>query len=103
MISTSIARIRRPASAADAPHGFRRLAPPRALAALLVLTALVGVGWAFVTPAFQAPDEPAHFGYVQELAEGFDLPGSRAGRSCPPSRRSRGASRTPTRRPRTSA
>ena len=34
MISTSIARIRRPASTAGAPHGFRRLAPPRALAAL---------------------------------------------------------------------
>ncbi len=75
MISTSIARIRRPASTAGASHGFRRLAPPRALAPLLVLTALVGVGWAFVTPAFQAPDEPAHFGYVQEIAEDFDLPG----------------------------
>jgi 4-amino-4-deoxy-L-arabinose transferase-like glycosyltransferase len=53
----------------------RVLAPPRALTALLVLTTLVGVAWAFVTPAFQAPDEPAHFGYAQTLAEGLELPG----------------------------
>jgi 4-amino-4-deoxy-L-arabinose transferase-like glycosyltransferase len=80
-MSTSTARARAPAAPAGASHRRSRraalaaLRPPRALAALLVLTALVGVGWAFVTPAFQAPDEPAHFGYVQELAEGFDLPG----------------------------
>jgi 4-amino-4-deoxy-L-arabinose transferase-like glycosyltransferase len=84
-MSTSTARAQTPAAPADASHrrsrraAFAALRPPRSLAALLVLTALVGVGWAFVTPAFQAPDEPAHFGYVQTLAEGLDLPG-RAGR-----------------------
>lgn len=49
--------------------------PPAALAALLLVTAIVGVAWALVTPAFQAPDENSHFGYVQTLAERFALPG----------------------------
>jgi 4-amino-4-deoxy-L-arabinose transferase-like glycosyltransferase len=30
--------------------------------------------WSLLTDAFQAPDEPAHFAYVQELAEGRVLP-----------------------------
>jgi 4-amino-4-deoxy-L-arabinose transferase-like glycosyltransferase len=67
----------------DAPRegvrGWRRALgaarPPAPLAALLLLTALVGVAWALVTPVFQAPDENSHFGYVQTLAESFDLPG----------------------------
>jgi 4-amino-4-deoxy-L-arabinose transferase-like glycosyltransferase len=76
-----MARAQTPAPPADAPHRGRErarvaaLRPPAPLAALLLLTALVGVAWALVTPAFQAPDEPAHFGYVQSLAEGFELPG----------------------------
>jgi 4-amino-4-deoxy-L-arabinose transferase-like glycosyltransferase len=76
-MSTSMARAQTPAAPADAPHRGRTAAlrPPAPLAALLLLAALVGVAWALVTPAFQAPDEPAHFGYVQSLAEGFDLPG----------------------------
>src|SRR4051812_44847532 len=49
--------------------------PPAALAALLAVTAIVGVAWALVTPAFQAPDENAHFGYVQSIGERFALPG----------------------------
>jgi 4-amino-4-deoxy-L-arabinose transferase-like glycosyltransferase len=49
--------------------------PPRPLAALLLLTALVGVAWSLVTPAFQAPDENAHWAYLQTLAENFSLPG----------------------------
>ena len=32
-------------------------------------TLLSAVAWAFVTPPFQAPDEPSHFAYVQRLAE----------------------------------
>ncbi|HEX2105063.1 MAG TPA: DUF2142 domain-containing protein [Solirubrobacteraceae bacterium] len=76
-----MARAQRPARPAPVSHGRprRALAVPRPLAALVVLTALVGVAWAFVTPAFQAPDEPAHFGYVQTLAESVELPGQ-AGR-----------------------
>src|SRR3954451_11812074 len=80
-MSTSTARAHTPAAPAGASSRRSRraalaaLRPPSALAALLVLTALVGIGWAVVTPAFQARDEPAHFGYVQEIAEGFDLPG----------------------------
>jgi len=53
--------------------------PPAALIALLAVVAIVGVAWALVTPAFQAPDENSHFGYVQTLAERFALPG-RTGR-----------------------
>jgi 4-amino-4-deoxy-L-arabinose transferase-like glycosyltransferase len=62
-----------------AARGWRvaaaRLRPPRPLAALLLLTALLGVAWSLVTPAFQAPDENKHFAYLQELGEDFDLPG----------------------------
>jgi 4-amino-4-deoxy-L-arabinose transferase-like glycosyltransferase len=51
------------------------LRPPRTLAALLALTLLLGIAWTLVTPPFQAPDENAHFAYVQLLAERFELPG----------------------------
>jgi hypothetical protein len=42
---------------------------PRPLAALLAVAAIQVVAWAFVMPPFQAPDEMAHFAYVQHLAE----------------------------------
>src|SRR5207248_1334128 len=45
------------------------------LLALVALVLLMGVTWSLVTPAFQAPDENSHFGYVQELAEAGRLPG----------------------------
>jgi hypothetical protein len=45
------------------------------LAALLAAALVLGVAWAFITPPFQAPDENAHFGYVQSLVETGDLPG----------------------------
>jgi 4-amino-4-deoxy-L-arabinose transferase-like glycosyltransferase len=48
---------------------------PAPLVALLGVALLLGVAWALVTPPFQAPDENAHFGYVQSLAERFALPG----------------------------
>lgn len=55
----------------------RRLArPPAALAALLGATAVVSLGWIAASPAFQAPDENAHFGYVQSLAERGRIPES---------------------------
>ena len=34
-----------------------------------------GLAWALVTPAWQAPDENAHFAYTQDLAERLVLPG----------------------------
>jgi 4-amino-4-deoxy-L-arabinose transferase-like glycosyltransferase len=44
-----------------------------ACAAVAVLNA---AGWSLITPPFQAPDEPSHFAYVQELAESGSLPRS---------------------------
>jgi 4-amino-4-deoxy-L-arabinose transferase-like glycosyltransferase len=51
-------------------------APPAPLATLLVIIVAVGLTWVSVVPPFQAPDEPAHFAYVQSLAESFTLPGA---------------------------
>ncbi|RKQ92867.1 putative membrane protein DUF2142 [Solirubrobacter pauli] len=53
----------------------RRWAPPRPLAALLAACALLGVAWALLLPAWQAPDENSHYGYVQSLVDGPGLPG----------------------------
>jgi 4-amino-4-deoxy-L-arabinose transferase-like glycosyltransferase len=65
---------RRPAEArADRS---RRARPPRALVLLLVASLLAGVTWSLVTPAFQAPDENAHYAFVQSLVEGPGLPGN---------------------------
>lgn len=50
-------------------------ATPRSLIALLAAVFLVAVAWALLVPAFQAPDENAHFGYVQSVADGGRLPG----------------------------
>ncbi|WP_026909686.1 DUF2142 domain-containing protein [Patulibacter minatonensis] len=47
----------------------RRSGPPRALLALLFLVFVTTTIWAFATPAWQVPDEPAHFGYAETLAE----------------------------------
>jgi 4-amino-4-deoxy-L-arabinose transferase-like glycosyltransferase len=33
------------------------------------------LAWAFLTPAWQSPDENSHFAYLQSLGERFDLPG----------------------------
>ena len=51
---------------------------PRALVLLVAATALLGVAWALLVPPFQAPDEGAHFAYVQSLAERGALPGDTA-------------------------
>ncbi len=60
------------AGAAAAPRARRVPAP---LAALLAATALLGLAWSLVVPAWQAPDENAHYGYVQSLVDGPGLPG----------------------------
>lgn len=52
-----------------------RRRPPAALGALLAVSTLLAVTWAAVLPAFQAPDEQAHFNYVQSLGARHTLPG----------------------------
>jgi 4-amino-4-deoxy-L-arabinose transferase-like glycosyltransferase len=52
---------------------------PRPLTLLLVAVAVLGAGWALLVPPGQAPDEPAHIGYVQVLAEDFRLPDEEPG------------------------
>jgi 4-amino-4-deoxy-L-arabinose transferase-like glycosyltransferase len=48
----------------------------RPLLAVLCAVVLFGLAWALLTPAWQAPDENAHFAYTQTLAERLALPGS---------------------------
>ena len=52
---------------------------PRSLLALLCAVAVVGAFWSLFIPPGQAPDEPAHFGYAQVLAEDFRLPDTSKG------------------------
>jgi hypothetical protein len=47
---------------------------PRPLALLLAAVALAVVAWALVVPPLQVPDEQAHYGYVQSLAESHRRP-----------------------------
>lgn len=54
---------------------MRRLVPPPALGALLLLALLLGLAWTLVTPPWQSPDENSHFGYVQHLVETGEIPG----------------------------
>jgi 4-amino-4-deoxy-L-arabinose transferase-like glycosyltransferase len=51
--------------------------PPLPLALLLAVVAVFGTAWTLMTPAWQAPDEIAHFAYVQTLVENERLPGGR--------------------------
>jgi 4-amino-4-deoxy-L-arabinose transferase-like glycosyltransferase len=44
------------------------------LAALIVVGTIHVAAWMAVTPAFQGPDEPAHFSYAQHLAETGSAP-----------------------------
>lgn len=56
------------------PHRRRRLSPPRSLLVLLGIVAVVGIGWALLTPPWQAPDEISHFAYSEGLATNFVVP-----------------------------
>lgn len=47
---------------------------PRALLLILIAAALQSLAWNLALPAFQGPDEDAHFAYVQRLAETGKLP-----------------------------
>jgi hypothetical protein len=55
--------------------GALRLVPRAAWTCALIAT-LGAACWSVITPPFQAPDEPAHFAYVQNLAETGRLPSS---------------------------
>ncbi|MGD0198656.1 MAG: hypothetical protein ABSC56_12225 [Solirubrobacteraceae bacterium] len=52
---------------------------PRALVLILVFAALESVAWDAAVPAFQGPDEAAHFAYVQHLAETGSIPNPNQG------------------------
>jgi hypothetical protein len=49
---------------------------PRAAWICALIASLNAVCWSLITPPFQLPDEPAHFAYVQRLAETGELPKS---------------------------
>lgn len=57
----------------------RRRRVPTVLALILVAAGLQSLAWDVALPAFQGPDEDAHFGYVQHLAETGTIPSSSAG------------------------
>jgi hypothetical protein len=52
---------------------------PRAARICTLLAVLNAVCWSVITPPFEAPDEPAHIAYVQQLAETGELPSTREG------------------------
>jgi hypothetical protein len=52
----------------------RRL--PRAAWLCALVACLNAAAWSILSPPFQVPDEPAHFAYVQQLAEAHRLPAS---------------------------
>jgi 4-amino-4-deoxy-L-arabinose transferase-like glycosyltransferase len=44
------------------------------LAAVVAATVIIGALYAIYTPAWQVPDEPAHYNYIRQLAQGRGLP-----------------------------
>jgi hypothetical protein len=78
-----------PRTAGDGPRERRRVkwllalpigtlrSVPRAAWICALIATLGAACWSVITPPFQAPDEPAHFAYVQNLAETGRLPSSR--------------------------
>ncbi|HUN77854.1 MAG TPA: DUF2142 domain-containing protein [Solirubrobacteraceae bacterium] len=66
-----------PARRRGADPRRRRARPrrvPAAACACAAVATLSAVSWSFLTPPFQAPDEPSHFAYTQILAETGALP-----------------------------
>src|SRR3954451_5943136 len=62
------------AVAAQTSERARKLRLPSPLLLLLAVTFLLGLAWAAATPPLQGPDEEAHLGYVQYLAETGNTP-----------------------------
>jgi hypothetical protein len=54
----------------------RRGRVPQAAWICALIACLNAVVWSLITPPFQLPDEPAHYAYVQQLAETRSLPTS---------------------------
>jgi hypothetical protein len=52
--------------------GLRRA--PTAAWVCALIACLNAASWSILSPPFQAPDEPAHFAYVQQLVEAHQLP-----------------------------
>ncbi len=78
--------LRSQAAQSARPAGVGRLRgwlgrAPRALVLILAVAALQSVAWNLALPAFQGPDEDAHFAYVQRLAETGQLPSASGGQS----------------------
>src|SRR4051794_25244291 len=73
------------AVAAQTSERGPKLRLPSPLLLLLAVTFLLGLAWAAATPPLQGPDEEAHLGYVQYLAETGNAP-SGAGPGTPDSR-----------------
>lgn len=73
------ARLARQSRPAALRAQLRRVPP--ALLVLLAVAALQSLAWDMSLPAFQGPDEDAHFAYVQHLAESGELPSSSSGGS----------------------
>jgi hypothetical protein len=65
---------RRAISARGRWAALRRV--PRAAYVCALVASLSATCWSLITPPFQAPDEPSHFAYVQQLAETGRLPTS---------------------------
>jgi 4-amino-4-deoxy-L-arabinose transferase-like glycosyltransferase len=67
-----------PVALKDRAHRLTRSARavPKPLAAILTIAVITGLLWALLVPAWQSPDEVAHFAYAQSLAERFALPGA---------------------------
>jgi len=56
------------------PMRVRRHLPILILAILILVYVAIGTLYAVLTPAWQVPDEPAHYNYVRSLAEGSGFP-----------------------------
>jgi len=69
-------RTRAPVRARSKPGVLRRIPTAAWVCALVAFVS--AACWSFITPPFQVPDEPAHFAYVQQLAETGKLPTSGA-------------------------
>jgi Predicted membrane protein (DUF2142) len=67
--------LRQPAGGGGARAGGLR-AVPRAAWLCGLVAVLSAACWSLITPPFQAPDEPAHYAYVQLLAQTGRLPSS---------------------------
>jgi len=71
-IPSALGRI--PSALRQIPSFLKRV--PRAAWICALIACLNAICWSLITPPFQVPDEPAHFAYVQQLAETHSLPTS---------------------------